>query len=333
MKTVLACDVGGTKTVVALYAQGDRSLTPLCEAEFDSAAHPDLEAVIAAFLDEAPTELSAHVEAACLGVAGPVVQGRAKLTNLDWELDESALSRRFGIRRVALLNDLEACAYGMLELPPEDLVCLQEGLATHRRGNVAVIAAGTGLGEALLVWDGQRHRVMATEAGHAGFAPRDEEEIGLLRRLQSQFGSHVSCERVLSGAGFFRLYRYLRETSGEPEPAWLSERLGPGDPSATVAEVGLAGEDEVCARTVRRFAAIYGSEAGNHALRSLALGGVLIGGGIAPKLLPALRSAAFLDAFRDKGRFSELLSGLAIHVALDPRTPVFGAAVRARSLV
>ena len=221
----------------------------------------------------------------------------------------------------------------MLELSPDQLVCLQEGRSSQRKGNVAVIAAGTGLGEALLVWDGRDHRAIATEAGHAGFAPRGKEEVGLLRYLQSEFGAHVSCERVLSGAGIFRLYRYLRQTSGDPEPAWLSERLTSGDSSAVVAEVGLAGEDEVCVQTVARFAAVYGSEAGNHALRCLALGGVLIGGGIAPKLLPALRSPAFLEAFLDKGRFSELLAGMSIHVALDPRAPVFGAAVRARALV
>ncbi len=272
------------------------------------------------------------IEAACFGVAGPVIGGRVSTTNLPWEIDEASLARATGARRAKLLNDLEAMAYGMLGLDDEEFAVLSPGAEPAPRGNAVVIAAGTGLGQALLVWDGERHLPVATEGGHAGYAPRSEQEVELLRFLCAEFGSHVSYERILSGPGLHNLYRFLRTSGDEPEPAWLAERMRAEDPSAVIGELGVSGGDPVCDASVELFASIYGAQAGNLALTALAVGGVFVGGGIAPKLLPVLQGGAFVRAFSDKGRFSALLEGIPVWVALTPRTPVLGAARYAAEL-
>jgi len=320
---ILAGDVGGTKTVLALFERGSAGLVKRREAVFASREHDSLEEILRRFLAEGAGD---GIPAACLGVAGPVVAGRATTTNLPWQLCEEELARASGIPRVRLLNDLEAMAHGLLVLSEGERAILNRGTRGDRRATIGVIAAGTGLGQAMLYWDGERHRAVASEGGHGSFAPRDEEEDGLLRFLRREFGGHVSCERVLSGPGLHNVYRFLREKSGEPEPGWLALRLAQEDPSAVVGEVGTAGSDPVCAQAVLRFASIYGSEAGNLALRQLALGGVMLGGGIAPKLLPALQRGGFLRAFTDKGRMAPLLAGIEVSVALDPRAPLRGAA-------
>jgi glucokinase len=295
------------------------------EETFPSQRYGSLEAILDQFMGP-----GSHppLRVACFGVAGPVIEGRSKATNLPWELDECALAEFLKVQQVKLLNDLEAAAYGMLHLDPTDLCVLQPG--PPRKGNIAVIAAGTGLGEAILYWDGVRHHPIATEGGHADFAPRNDLEIGLLRYLQKEFG-HVSYERVLSGPGLFNIYRFLRDSGIAPEPEWLRTRIAEGDPSTVVSEIGLAGDDPLCTKALDLFVSIYGAEAGNLALKALAIGGVYVGGGIAPKILVGARGhvplrGTFTSAFADKGRFAELLRSIEVKVALNLRAPLIGAA-------
>jgi len=324
---LLAGDVGGTKTALALFDRRDGALVLERETELSSREFPSLEDAVARFL-ASPRRL--RIDAACFGVAGPVVDGRSVTTNLPWQIDEATLRARIPARRVRLLNDLEATGYGVLTLPPTALAPLQPG--ARRRGTVALIAAGTGLGEALLIWDGQRHLVVASEGGHADFAPRTDLEVELLRFLRKEFG-RVSCERVLSGPGLFNIYRFLRDTGDVPEPSWLGDRIARGDPSAVVSEVGLAGAHPLCVQALDLFSAVYGAEAGNLALKALAVGGVYLGGGIAPKLSAKLADGAFVAAFCDKGRFAELMASIPVWLVLEPRAALLGAAHVARTLL
>lgn len=323
---VLAGDVGGTKTAIALFEFRDGALVLEREAALPSREFPTFEDAVARFLADCSKPV---IDAACFGVAGPVVNGRSVTTNLPWRLDEATLGASIPARRVRLLNDLEATGYGVLTLPPTALEPLQRGAA--RRGNMALIAAGTGLGEALLIWDGQRHLVVASEGGHADFAPRTDLEMELLRFLGKEFG-RVSYERVLSGPGLFSIYRFLRDTGDTPEPSWLSERIESGDPSAVVSEVGLAGGHPLCVQALGLFASIYGAEAGNLALKALAVGGVFVGGGIAPKIRAKLADGTLIAAFCDKGRFTELMASIPVWLVLEPRAALLGAARVAASL-
>jgi glucokinase len=325
---ILAGDVGGTKTVLALFKPGARGLTPRGEATFPSKSAGSLEELALRFLEASGRPA---LRAACFGVAGAVVEGRVKTTNLPWELSEASLADALHVPRVRLLNDLEAAAYGVLNATPEALEPIQPGAARTHPATMALIAAGTGLGEAIMPWDGARHLVLASEGGHADFAPRTELEGALWEFLRREFG-HVSCERVLSGPGLQNVYRFLRQHRCEPEPAWLTERLAAGDPSAAVAEAGLAGRDPVCAEALTLFVSMYGAEAGNLALKALAVGGVFVGGGIAPKILPKLKEPHFTEAFVAKGRFGELMRSIPVYVVTEPRIPLFGAADRARAL-
>lgn len=320
---ILAGDVGGTKAVLALFeAPGDR-LRQVREDTFANSEFASFEAVVSKFLK---SESALSISVGCFGVAGTVIDGRCQLTNIDWKLDEQEIARTLKAPRVKLLNDLEAAAYGMLHLKGEELTILNPGVISKRGGNVAVIAAGTGLGEAMLYWDGKWHHPIASEGGHADFAPRTDREIALLRHLSAKFGAHVSYERVLSGPGLYNIYTFLRDTGFAPEPAWLAEKLDQGDPSAAISEVGLAGGHPLCATALDLFSSIYGSEAGNLALKCLATGGVYVGGGIAPKILPALQNGSFMRGFADKGRFSQLLMSMQVSVALNPKAPLLGAA-------
>ena len=325
---ILAGDIGGTKTVLALYEEQAGSLKPVQEEVFSSKSAPTFEELALRFLASSGRP---SLRAACFGVAGAVVDGHSKTTNLPWELDEAGLVAALGAPRVRLLNDLEAAAYGVLVLGPESFETLQASGHRTKPATKALIAAGTGLGEAIIVWDGARYDVLPSEGGHADFAPRTPLESALWDFLRLEFG-HVSYERVLSGPGFYNVYRFLRQHRRAPEPAWLSERIAAGDPSAAVAEAGLAGRDPVCAETLTLFAAIYGAEAGNLALKTMAVGGVFVGGGIAPKHRAKLREGAFIEAFVDKGRMAPLMRTIPVHVVLDPRAPLLGAADRARAL-
>jgi glucokinase len=320
---ILAGDVGGTKATLALFDAG-RSVreATLASRDFDS-----LEAAVAAFLGPAPHP---PIAAVAIGIAGPVVDGRATATNLAWSVDERTLGAALGVARARLVNDLEATAHGIFELPDEALVTLQAG--GRRRGNVAVIAAGTGLGEALVVDGGGRRIVVASEGGHADFAPRSELEDGLLRFLRREFG-HVSWERVVSGPGLVNVYRFLREAGVARESPTVAAALRQEDPAAVITRHALAHSDPLCANATELFVAVYGAEAGNLALKGLAVGGVVVAGGIAPRILPLLRKGTFVAAFRDKGRLARLMDTISVRVALDPRAALLGAARVAAGLL
>ncbi len=319
---ILAADIGGTKVALGLFEPLDRELRLLRRAEFASKQYRSFEQVLAEFLAQGPTR---PLRVGCFAVAGPVVDGASRATNLPWVLEEAALARAIGAPRVKLLNDVEAAAYGMLHLPSSDLSVLNPSGARHA-GNIAVISVGTGLGESMLYWDGNDHHPMASEGGHADFAPRTEQEIALLRYLTAKFGGHVSYERVLSGSGLHNIFMFLRDSGYAPEAAWLAEELQHGDPNAVITRVGLAGDDPLCVAALESFSSILGAEAGNLALKCLAIGGVFIAGGIAPKILAALQNGSFMRSFTDKGRLAELLQRIAVHVALNPTAPLFGAA-------
>ena len=324
---ILAGDVGGTKTALGLFEREGAGLTLMREATLASRDFDSLEAAIEHFLDAGPRP---DITAVCIGVAGPVVDGRCIATNLAWKVDERSLASTLRAARARLLNDLEAAAHGVLLLGEEQLRCLQAGVA--RGGTIAVIAAGTGLGEALIVTDGARRIVIATEGGHADFAPRGELDDDLLRFLRREFG-RVSYERVLSGPGVYNIYRFLRAAGAAPESRTVAARLRDGDPAATITELALAGADPLCARTLDIFVSVYCAEAGNLALKALAVGGVVITGGIAPRILARLTDATFIEAFRDKGRLAPLMRSLPVHVVTEPRAPLLGAAKVASDLL
>ncbi len=324
---IVAGDVGGTKTELALCDLGSGVCVEQRRASFRSQDYASLEAILAEFLGDEKVVLGAG----CFGVPGAVIDGRCETTNLPWVLDEQKLAKAISAPRVKLINDLEAATYGMLQLGNDEVHVLQKG-TLDRPGNIAVIAAGTGLGEGMALWDGMRHQAIASEGGHCDFAPRNDLEVELWQALGRQFGGHVSYERILSGPGIFNVYRFLRERSGEAEPAWLSERIAAGDPTAAVSRAALSEGEPVCRQTLELFASIYGAEAGNLALKCVASGGVYVGGGIAPKLLPVLQDGRFIAAFVDKGRFRELLEQFEVRVALNPRTAVLGAAHYANKL-
>jgi glucokinase len=320
---ILAGDVGGTKTTLAVFRADGATPQRECEHTYASSAHESLYEILEDFLARADRPALA---AACIGVAGPVIGNAAQVTNLPWRVEEAALADSAGAGRARLLNDVEATAFGMLFLAADDFAVLNAGEAPERRGNISVLALGTGLGQALLFWDGTRHHPIATEGSHGSYAARTEREIALLRHLQRQLGGHVSTERVVSGGAIADVYSFLRAQSGAPEPDWLTRRLADEDPGTVVTTVGLARDDAVCAETLEMLVENFGSEAGNAALRNLALGGVLLGGGIPPKILDALRDGRFFEAFAEKGRFAPLLRSLRVAVCLVPDTALLGAA-------
>jgi len=316
---ILAGDVGGTKTVLAL---GDERGRVGREEVFLCEEYPSLEAILDAFLRGRE---AAGLSGACFGVAGPVVGTTAKITNLPWTIDARSLAGKLGGAPVTLLNDLQATALGTLVLPPEAFAVLQPGTADTKEAPIAVIAPGTGLGEATLVWDGERYIALPSEGGHADFAPTTDEEIELLRFLRGRYGGHVSYERVLSGDGVGDLYDFVRIASGTREPTWLAAQIATGDKNAIVSKAALDKSDDACVRALEMFAQILGAEAGNLALRTMATGGVVIGGGIPPKNLPALQSGALMERFTAKGRFSGWARTLAVRVTLEPRAALLGA--------
>ena len=328
MAMILAGDVGGTKTALALFDGQGVNFTLVREATLPSREFPTFEGAIARFLVDGP---SGPIGAASFGIAGPVVEGRGVTMNLPWQIDERTLEKSIPARRVRLMNDLEATGHGLGALPPTSLVTLQAG--KPRSGNKALIAAGTGLGEALLIWDGKSHQVIPSEGGHADFAPRTELEMDLLCFLAKEFG-RVSYERILSGPGFFNVYRFLRDTGRAPEPLWLTEKLkAGGDPNLVIGPAALEGRDPLCVATLDLFTAVYGAEAGNLGLKALSVGGVYIGGGIAPRFRAKIEDGAFIAAFRAKGRLSQLMEAMPVHLLLESRTALLGAARVAQSLV
>jgi glucokinase len=330
---ILACDVGGTKVNLALYDPSGGLLRRVRLESYPSREAPSLDALLDRFLEA--TGAAGTIEAAGFGVAGPVHGGRARITNLPWEVDGARLAGRLGLAAVALLNDVEAVAWALEALGPGDVEWLQPG--ARGEGSAAVVAVGTGIGYSALVRQGRAAASLASEAGHADFAPRTEEEVALWRRLAARHG-HVSVERVLSGHGLLEVERHLREARGEPEPAWLAAAVAAGGGPAAVSAAARQGRDPCCVAALELFLGALGAEAGSWALRTLATGGLYLGGGIPAKLLapeptdPGWRERAaglVLAAFLDKGRFRPLLEQVPVGVILDDKAALTGAARRA----
>jgi glucokinase len=331
---ILAGDVGGTKVHLALYNFEGGRLKPVRDEKFPAHEFATLEAVVESFLAAgsnggAATKVS-DIAAACFGCPGPVRNGRLKMTNLPWTLDQHDLAVALGIQHIFLINDLEANGYGIPELAPESIATLHDGdsAAVGHRG---LIAAGTGLGEALLIWDGKSHRPIPSEGGHCDFSARTDREIALLQYLRATLHGRVSWERVVSGIGIKNVYAYLRDVEKMDEPAWLRDEIAASDPNAVIGRCADDGSSSLCFDTMQMFAAAYGAETGNIALKVLAAGGMYLGGGIAPKAMKTLQSGGFMQAFLDKGRLSPVLESIPVRVILDDTCALLGAAAYAEA--
>ncbi|MBO9318558.1 MAG: glucokinase [Chloroflexus sp.] len=324
----LAGDIGGTKTILALFDYNSGPHHPLVEQTFPSAQYSGLEEIIAEFCTRHPVSITG----AAFGVAGPVMAGKASITNLHWTIDAVALSDVLQGAPVRLLNDLEAIAQSVPILEPTDIETLAVG-SPITGGAIGVIAPGTGLGEAFLTWDGQRYRPHPSEGGHTTFAPRNRIEKDLLDYLHQRY-THVSYERVCSGIGIPNLYAFVRDCLLQQETPEVAEQLAAAsDPTPVIVQAGMSTEQMclVCRTTLELFVDILAAEAGNLALKVLATGGVYIGGGLPTRVLPLMKRSRFLQIFRDKGRFSELLSRVPVHVILEPKAGLLGAAAAAMS--
>lgn len=325
-EVLLAGDIGGTNARLRLYDLGGAEI--LEEATLPSAKAKSLEDLLLPYLEKRKIE----VRVAVLGLAGPVKGGVAKTTNLPWIVSERRLSQKLGIGKVRLINDLTAIALGCARMPPGDFEMLHEGKPT-KKANLAVIAAGTGLGEALLVWDGEGYVPCASEGGHSSFAPRTLKEADLLAYMRHRTpGGHVSVERIVSGPGLGSIYDYLLTLPGREEPASVTKRLAKGDRNAAITELGLSGASEVAREALELFANAYGAEAGNLVLKGLALSGLYIAGNIAKAVLPSHREA-FLQGMFDKGRMQPLLEDVPVAIVLDERAGLAGAGHLAAKLL
>jgi len=325
---ILAGDVGGTKVHLALYNFVGGKLVAVRDHKFPASQFASLDDVVKAFLTD--PEEKKQIVAATFGCPGPVKDGRLKLTNLPWTLDTRLLTKTLGIEHIFLINDLEANGFGIPELAPESLFTLHAG-DPGAVGHQGLIAAGTGLGEALLIWDGKKHRPIPSEGGHCDFAARNDREIALFNYLRRMLNGRVSIERVIAGIGIKNVYAFLRDVEKLDEPAWLKQRLATEDPNAVIGQCAEDGSSSICFETMKIVAAVYGAETGNIALKVLASGGMFLGGGIAPKILKTLQNGAFMQAFLDKGRLSPLLQAIPVRVILDDTCALLGAAAYAEA--
>ncbi len=316
---VLAGDIGGTYTRLAYFEAGGDQLTLLVEGRFPSRKAGSLEEIVGNF----SVEQGLTAERACFGIAGPIRHGAVRTPNLPWSVTAEALSRALGISDVKLINDLEAHVYGIDLLGPEDFEVLNRGVP-NPTGTIALVSAGTGLGEAVAYWDGAAHRPRPSEGGHADFAPRSEIEAELLLFLREEYG-RVSTERVLSGPGLRNLYRFLKDSRHLSERPGVAEEMLVNDPPAVITRAALAGNCLLCEQALDLFVSLYGAEAGNVALRYLATGGIYLGGGIAPKIIDRLKRPGFMLAFSAKGRLSPLLETIPVKVILNERSALLGA--------
>jgi glucokinase len=323
--SILAGDIGGTTTRLAVFTVSGHQLETLTKISYPSQQYASLNEIIADFQNSHPHSL----EAACFGVAGPVQKQTAKITNLPWQISSANIAEQLEIHRVCLLNDLEATAWGLRTLPPDDVYTLQAGIE-HAAGNAAIIAAGTGLGEAGFYFDGHKHHPFACEGGHADFSPQTELDMALLRFLQTQH-QHVSWERVVSGAGLVSIHECLCQLRQQPVPDWLQQEMQEGDAAAVISAAAQQGRDTICTEALGLFVHLYGVEAGNLALKLMATGGLYIAGGIAPKILPQLQDGTFIKAFLAKGRMQGLLECIPVRVVLNDMAALHGAAVYAAS--
>jgi glucokinase len=326
---ILAGDVGGTKVHLALYNFAGGRLQAIRDQKFPAHDFASLDDVVKKFCVSGNEKVE-DIVAACFGCPGPVRDGRLKLTNLPWVLDTRDLVKSLGIPHVSLINDLEANGYGIPELAPDAIFTLHPG-DPEASGNAGLIAAGTGLGEALLIWEGKSHRPIPSEGGHCDFAARSNREIALLEYLRSALNGRVSWERVVSGLGIKNVYAFLRDVEKIAEPGWLHDRMMAEDPNVVISQCAEDGSSSLCFETMKMFAGAYGAESGNIALKVLATGGMYLGGGIAPKILKTLKNGTFMQAFLDKGRLSPLLESIPVRVILDETCALLGAAAYAEA--
>jgi glucokinase len=317
---ILAGDIGGTNARLAVFDVLDGHFSLISASVFPSREYTSLDEIVSKFVRTA----NVHPDAACFGVAGPVRNGRVEASNLPWIIESKRLAEELDIKKALLINDLEANAWGIAFLDPADLVSLNQvkGIPV---GNQAVISAGTGLGEAGMYWDGTKHHVFACEGGHADFAPRNELETELLRYLRVRFG-HVSYERIVSGPGLVNVFNFLRDTGRGVEPKWLADEMLHSDPAAAISRAAIDGKCGLSEQAIDLFVSIYGAEAGNLALKIMATGGIYLGGGIAPKMLPKLAGPLFMEGFLSKGRMQHLLEAIPVRVITNDKVALLGAA-------
>jgi glucokinase len=325
MIRLLAGDIGGTKTLLRLIELTAIGSVIVYEESYPSAKHEHLNPIVKQFLQEAN---SSSPTAACFAIAGPVQNDQSLVTNLSWDLDARQMESELGIERIRLINDFAAVGYGILALEPEDLVILQDQ-PTIAHAPIAVLGAGTGLGEALLIFQGSEYEVLATEGGHADFAPRTDLEVGVMNFLRERHG-RVSVERVVSGQGIYHIYEYLRSTGIAQVSAAVEEKFQHEDPSAVISS--HADSDPLCSQALNLFLSAYGAEAGNLALKSLPYGGLYLAGGVGAKILPKLQDGTFIEGFLDKGRMRPLLENIRVSLIVNPKVGLIGAALYAQKL-
>ena len=317
---ILAGDIGGTNARLAYFQPKNGHFELVSERIFPSREHRGLGEIVSQFLDESGTK----PEAACFGIAGPVRNGRVATSNLPWVIEQSALANQIHLAATLLINDLEAIAWGVGALATQDLVTLNPG-AGSVSGNQAVVAPGTGLGEAGLFWDGNRHHVFACEGGHTDFAPQGELQVELLKFLAQRFG-HVSYERILSGPGLVNVYEFLRDTGKGKESPELASAVKQADPAAAISRAALNGNEPLAEKALDLWITVYGAEASNMALKIMSTGGLFLAGGISPKILPRLKGKIFMEALLNKGRMRQLVEAMPVHVVINEKAGLLGAA-------
>ncbi len=317
---ILAGDIGGTNARLAYFQPQNGHLRLVSERIFPSREHDEFGEIVGKFLHDS----GAHPEAACFGIAGPVRNGRVETSNLPWVIEQARLADQFHLPATLLINDLEAIAWGIGALGSADLVALNH-ISGSASGNQAVVAPGTGLGEAGLFWDGNRHHVYACEGGHADFAPQGELQIELLKYLTARFG-HVSYERILSGPGLVNAYEFLRDSGNAKESPDVANEMKKSDPAAVISRAALDGRDALASKALDIFIAVYGAEASNLALKAMSTGGLFLAGGISPKILPKLKEPAFMNSFLTKGRMRPLVEAMPVQVVINEKVGLLGAA-------
>lgn len=315
---MLAGDVGGTKTLIGIFSIVKNYPEFHHVQSYSSEAYQDLESVVEDYL----SKMNVSIEAACFGIAGPVENGKCLTTNIPWEVSENRLKNKFSWPHVRLINDLVAIGFATRVLKNDEIFVLQKGIR-RKDGVLGVIAPGTGLGMSLIVKMNDDDIPLPSEGGHMDFAPKRKEEVELWRYLHESMG-HVSVERIVSGPGLVNIYKWLISRNREEEPSWLKKQE---NPARMISEAALKRDDPLCRKALEMFVSILGAFAGNVALMGLTYGGIYMGGGILPKILPFLTNGNFLNAFSDKGRFSELLGNIPVYVILNEQAGLLGAAV------
>jgi len=333
---VLAGDIGGTKINLGIFNVENNQVQSLIEATWNSVDFHSLESIIEKFLLQIKEHSHEHTEDldfknACFGVAGPVTKNYCQLTNLSWDIDGEKIKQQFNWDSVSLLNDLEANAWGIAALQEDDFITLNQG-DDQAQGNISIIAAGTGLGEAGMFWDGQQHQPFASEGGHTDFSAQTDKEYRLHQYLSKKYQGHVSWERIVSGMGLENIYQFLCLEADTVPPAWLTKQMQEGDSAVAISQAAMESKDEICEQALDWLVHFYGVEASNHALKIMSLGGVFLGGGIAPKINKQLLSGRFMQAFLAKGRREPLLKKMPVKVIMNDKTALYGPAIYAASL-